>query len=306
MTKNRSDIHRPQVFDPEDYEWVDGFNNQPPAGSYVGRGALESFTFDDGSVVKGTNWLNAHDSWLRGLVSRSDSAVYGDCFQCDHCGARIRYVGVFKHLPSGDHIAVGETCAEGRFTYDKATFDALRKAAALDRAAQRILTAWNAYKADHAADWDALYASDNYFIADVLAKGRRYGDLSERQFAAICKALVRDRERDAQRATQAAVEATEVKVDVPVTDERLCIVGTVLSTKYVETDFGGFLKMLIKVETEDGVYKLWGTVPSKLTVSRGDIVRFNARLEVSRDDKSFGFFSRPTKAEVLDTAGSED
>lgn len=88
------------------------------------------------------------------------------------------------------------------------------------------------------------------------------------------------------------------KAEVPVTTERLVIAGTVLREKEVESDFGIQYKVLL--ETEDG-YRLWGTNPKGEFVA-GDRVEFTARVERSRDDATFGFFSRPTKAKVLATA----
>ena len=136
-----------------------GFDNDPEAGVYrpvdftampVGAVIPEEFTMADGTVQIGTNFDNARMRWLRDLVANSTTARYGDCFQCDHCGARIRYVGVLRHIPTGDHIAVGQTCMDNRFPLSTAEFQAMRKAAQLDREAHRLLTAWNEYKADHA------------------------------------------------------------------------------------------------------------------------------------------------------------
>jgi len=291
---NRTDIHRPADFDPEQYEWVDGFDNQPEPGSYVSLSEPQTFAMDDGTQQVGTNYANAHDRWLRGLVERSTTARYGDCFQCDHCGARIRYVGVFRHRPTGDHIAVGETCADGRFTYSKATFDRLRKQAQLARKTQRLLTAWTEYRETHPADWDALAAAANPFIQNVLAKGRRYGDISDRQLAAIVSALARE--------VQEAEEPEEVAAaTIPVPEgAAILLEGTVLATKVQDGYYGSTLKMLVEVETPDGGYRVWGTIPSSLDARRGSRVRFTANLVRSNDDESFGFFSRPRKATLLE------
>ena len=273
---NRNDIHSPTNLDPEDYTAVGYFDN--------GYTNSESET---------SNRLR-----LRGLLAESETARYGNGARCDHCGAHIRYVVVFHHLPTGDHIAVGETCADGRMTYSKAEFDRLRKAAALDRQQQRLLTAWNEFKAANAdVDWDGLAASENSFVMDVLAKGRRYGNLSPRQVEAIQQAVV----RDAEYAARKAVEASQPKVDVP--EGRMVIEGEVLSMKTETTYFGYrqqcITKMLVLVTTDAGSYKVWGTMPSALSVEKGDTVRFTATVERSHKDSAFGFFKRPTKGEVL-------
>ena len=51
---------------------------------------------------------------LGSLVGRSGYAID----QCTHCGARLRYVTVMLHTPTGEHIAIGNTCAEERFGAD--------------------------------------------------------------------------------------------------------------------------------------------------------------------------------------------
>ena len=80
---------------------------------------------------------------------------------------------------------------------------------------------------------------------------------------------------------------------------RYLIEGEVVSTKTVETHFGISLKMLVK----DGEgYKYWGTVPSSLIVEKGDKVSFTAKVKASSDDKLFGFYSRPTKAQTIEKA----
>ncbi len=66
--------------------------------------------------------------------------------------------------------------------------------------------AWTDYQASHPADWDALKASTNGFVADVMGKGRRYGNLSDRQFAAIVKAVARDAEHAAAKVITEAEE----------------------------------------------------------------------------------------------------
>jgi len=89
-------------------------------------------------------------------------------------------------------------------------------------------------------------------------------------------------------------------VEVPgvVVAGRYAIEGVVLSTKVVDSDFGSSWKMLVQVQQADGVVRLWGSVPSSIDPEIGDTVRFTASVEVGRD-ADFGFFKRPTKAEVV-------
>jgi hypothetical protein len=112
--------------------------------------------------------------------------------------------------------------------------------------------------------------------------------------------------RDAERAARDAARA-----DLPdFGDARTTVLGKVISTKVVESQFGSSVKML--VEHEDG-WKVWGTIPQAIScinqecgpyhfqrsLEKGDQVRFDARIQKSDRDAKFGFFSRATKAALV-------
>lgn len=103
--------------------------------------------------------------------------------------------------------------------------------------------------------------------------------------------------REVEKIERERTEKIEAR-PVPDTDKRIRVTGTVLSTKSVEGYYGMQWKMLVRVPVDGGAFKLWGTIPSAIDPEVGDTVTFMARVERSRDDESFGFFSRPTKAEV--------
>lgn len=213
--------------------------------------------------------------------------------RCDHCGAHIRY-GCILAWAGGGHIHVGEICMGNRFTLSTAKFQKLRKAAALDRKAQKIKTAWAEYRAANEADWEALDASENGFVQDVLRKGRLYGNLSDKQLAAIQKAVDQDVEK------MIAAAAAPPTAPVP-TGKGVAIEGVVVSVKWQDSYYGGTQKMLVVVETPEGEFKVWGTVPSSLpNTEKGDRVSFVAEVSPSEDDKSFGFFKRPRNAQVVE------
>jgi hypothetical protein len=281
MTATRTDQHRPAEFVPEDYYAV----------GYYYSGTPQFLLDDEGRSTDVVNPEYMRMLQLLTLVSASTTTRYHNGDQCDHCGNRIRYVVVVKHLPTGDHLAIGEQCADGRFTYSTAEFKAMHGRMVAARKEAKKLEAWNAYKADHPADWDALITSTNSFVQDVLRKGRQYGSLSDRQFDAICKAVVRDAERE---------EVVPVpKVACPV--GRVDIEGRILTFKTVEGyGYNSFVtKMLVLVTTPCGEFKVWGSLPRSLDdAERGDIVRFSAEVQRSSDDESFGFYKRPTKASI--------
>lgn len=133
------------------------------------------------------------------------------------------------------------------------------------------------------------YTGSNDFMLDIQAKARTR-QLSDRQLEAADRVIA----RDAAWAAQRQAEAANGK---PVPEGTQIVEGVVLSTRVDEGRFGTTVKMLVK---GDG-WKVWGTVPSSLSLPlKGSKVRFTATVERSKDDETFGFFKRPRKAEVLD------
>jgi len=98
----------------------------------------------------------------------------------------------------------------------------------------------------------------------------------------------------AEEKRQAEHEAAE-----PCPTGRVVVTGEVLSVKLQDGYYGSTWKMLVK---DDRGFKVWGSIPSSLDASRGCRVTFTAAIEPSNDDDKFGFYKRPTKAEILEEA----
>lgn len=170
--------------------------------------------------------------------------------------------------------------------------------------------AYNTYQEDP-------YARVNGFFLDLgrqifNAKGR---DLTENQIAAVLRSISKKQEQEANAA--------------PVEAGKQTITGEISSIKTVESDFGSAVKVVIKDDRGFRVYgtlakslvdELWGrwyaeTVGSQddgygsilgdygteawFETAKGARVKFDATVDASKDDKSFGFYKRPTKAEIL-------
>jgi hypothetical protein len=131
---------------------------------------------------------------------------------------------------------------------------------------------------------------------DIRRKLWMYGDLSPKQVDLVAKLVAEEPERLVRAAAWAAKKEAEKAAETMPPAGKLTVTGEVLSTKWQDSDWGGSLKMLVKA----GTFKLWGTVPSKLTVSKGDTVTFTA--EVEPVEVGFGYYKRPTKAAVLAAA----
>ena len=134
---------------------------------------------------------------------------------------------------------------------------------------------------------------DSDFVADILSKAHQF-IITEEQAEAVANTVTRTQERRTERAAQ---EQRKVAV---VDGQAVEVTGKVVTTKWQDSQYGSTLKMMVLVTTEDdGEYRLWGSVPSKIDVANEDTVTFTAQVEASRDDPSFGFFSRPRKASVI-------
>lgn len=99
------------------------------------------------------------------------------------------------------------------------------------------------------------------------------------------------------RSERKAVEKAQA-APIPVNGERITVTGEVVSLREVDSEWGLMLKGL--VVTEAG-WKVWGSIPKALRgeVNVGSRIKFDAKVEPSNDDATFGWFNRPTKASLV-------
>jgi len=122
-------------------------------------------------------------------------------------------------------------------------------------------------------------------ICDAIEE-KLIGDLVSLQKYAQEKA------EDERAKSDAAHEAGE---DAP--EGRIVITGTVLAFKWQSSHFGDVLKMLVQ---DDRGFRVWGSAPKSLDdAERESRVTFTATVTASDKDAKFGFFKRPTKAEII-------
>lgn len=95
---------------------------------------------------------------------------------------------------------------------------------------------------------------------------------------------------------EVAKEKVEAIPASPVVEGRIVIEGQVVKAYAMENDFGVREVMVVR---DDRGFSVWGTVPSSIDVEVGDKVVFTATVEVSDKDETFGFFKRPSKAQLI-------
>ncbi len=251
---------------------------------------------------------NAFDSpdrlewWDRSFAHdfADDDSRFSDRGTCDHCGAHFAYGAAYRNIVTGEHAIVGHICATNKLNLTADEY-------ARKRAGEMMKRARTKAKADMRVSRlapnrrDALkYKSvtRNHFTDDVTTdmhqKFRKYGSLSLKQWAFLKRLIAEDIERAEQRAADRANAS-------PITDDLLegrhTFTGIIRSTKDVENMYGITLKMLF---VDDRGFKLFGSVPSSLPYNIGDRVQFDAAIDRSNDDDTFGFFNRPTKSKNLE------
>lgn len=124
------------------------------------------------------------------------------------------------------------------------------------------------------------------------------------------RAMFRQQAQEEEDAKQARIAAERAardanRADLPVFEGRVTLQGKVISTKVVEGPYGSQPKML--VESAQG-WKVWGSIPASIAynLKKGDIVRFDAKVQKSDKDPKFGFFSRATKAVIIESVPEPD
>ena len=289
---DRKDIHRPSAIVPADYEFV----------------AFEYIKIDAGDILGNCAILQAEREIKKAHMDRTGGkyAQHEHGGSCMVCGANAIYTVLFYHTLTNEYIRTGQDCAaKMEMPYDEIRYNAFRKGitdhrlqVAGKRKAEVLLNdkgfgaAWTLYTETN-PEVTTKFQYEERTIVDIVGKLVKYGSASDRATNYIGVLLKKIEERaviEAKRAAEAALAA-----DCP--EGRVTVEGEIVSMRMQDGYYGSTMKMLVVDKTG---YKVWGTVPSNITVERGSHVKFTAMVEPSKDDPKFGFFKRPTKAECTD------
>jgi hypothetical protein len=284
----RTDIHRPSAINPADYTYV----------------AIE-YLNPEGDI-RACHFLNHNREIIRQHMAETGGkwSNHQHGGNCHVCGAHAIYTVGFYHAATNTYIRTGMDCAEKMDMADAEMFRTHRaitaevanareyargvKKAQAVLAEAGLMDAWKFY-AEPDSNVRAAWKFEEATIADIVGKLVKYGSVSEKQLAFV-KRLV---DAIPARAEKEAAKAAEKAAAADCPTGHIEVDGVVLSIKEQETAFGYVTKMLVQHATG---WKVWGTVPSNLTINKGDRVAFTATVERSADDSKFGFYSRPTKA----------
>ena len=227
------------------------------------------------------------------------------CFRCrgngqDPVGQKIR------------HFPATWTDEECQAYEDKLAARRQAKAEAKAQAAQELiktqvaaipslaqLLAWREAAPVWDMDADAYgEGDDTWFMvgsiaSDIVTKAHRY-ELSERQVAVLGREVASVNERIARKAARAeeAAQAGPVPAGVKVT-----ITGEVVGRKWHETEFGGSMKLTVKLANGS---RIWFTEPRSAETTVGDVIEcLLSEVKASDKDESFGFGKRPTRFNII-------
>lgn len=294
-------IHSPANFNPGEYSVVDYLDNQRPR--YCPGEDITEFR----ARIERWEAEIAHyfPNWKRAGQGHPDHDIH----HCRHCGnGTVRYIAVVQHDPTKTLVVFGSECVEKlQFrNRDELKVAQLKAKAALGAARLKVYRIREEFLAqpDNAPLLDAITNrvwerpehAKNEFVRDLVAKLNTYGTLSPSQVAWFFKSLKQDLDR-AERAKQEEIRKATAQ---PAPEGRLTIKGEIVSTRTQDSRFGIVHKMLVLLETGA---KVWGTIPSSAdTDIKGKRCSFTATFERSKDDPTFGFFSRPTKFSLLTPA----
>lgn len=282
-TQKRTDAHRVGAINPEDYDY--------------------HMSFSGASTVDGWPIPPMYVDVVLEMKKAGELAnIHSSIFQCDVCGARYIHGDVWYHRPSGKYITIGHECAAKYNLFaDYSHYDSVRKETITKavRRARRI-QAWRSmrnYLVNYPGLEDALKV-DHEITQDIRSKFIQFGTLSIKQIE-----LLRTLKKRADERAQENAESNWI----PAPEGRFEITGKVLTARVDEGPYGMTYKMLVKVDTEAGSFKTWGTIPKSIAdmdyFSTRDLagctVKFTATVKRSDKDPDFSFFSRPVKGLML-------
>ena len=129
-------------------------------------------------------------------------------------------------------------------------------------------------------------------------------ELTDYKNLALVVSLLSAAERAQKAEAVATVRAAEREAGItaPVPFGKVTVLGVIISSDHRTDPYTGGVREVITVKDDRG-FKVWGTCPAKLARGFDELVgmrvTFTADLTQSDRDETFGFFKRPTQAEVV-------
>lgn len=184
----RTDIHRPSVINPEEYE-------------FVAMSGGHCCSLDDALYMKEERQrLWDHMETTGAIFSEHDHG--GTCYVC---GAWAKLMAIYYHKSTNSYIKVGETCSDKmsvglaiNFNAARRSINDAKKAHAGKRKAQITLNELTLEKAYEIFSTVNSYTcpKEESLVFDVVSKLVRYGNISEKQVDFLKKLLYQIENRE--------------------------------------------------------------------------------------------------------------
>lgn len=311
----RTDPHRPGAIIPAEYKYLLSYSlpttdaGRPVPGFRVNCELVRGINGQHGQHGTGPCCvLRAQDTRKAGL--------FGAPGKCGVCGACFIYGDIWIHEPTGDLVHLGHDCAHKyELLADRSEYELARgrviAAAAREVQKQANAEEREAFLADHPGLAEDLALGDaesehrgRATIGDIVRRFVERRSLSDKQIALVRKLAEEIRNPPAPRAEDELCAAPSGRVEFE---------GEVVSIRLDEGDWGDSFKMLVKVRTNAGVWKAWGTVPAAI-VDAGAAInrslrdalvgrRVRIRATLAPRDLGFAIMKRPSGS-LLDESGA--
>ena len=217
---------------------------------------------------------------------------------CGRCGGHGSFA-CFGHIEQG--ICFGCGGSKGRFVSLQGLAGKIRRRKALPGKKEAKLKASLVAARLEAIEFlhthpqlhVALKGADHKIVRDIAKKLLQWGSISQKQMDFVFKLRIEEAEKAA---------LPEVAL-IALPEGRVEIQGKIISIKEVAGfAYNSFdLKMLVQVETPEGNFRAYGTLPGAIVhAEKGETVKFTATFETK--EPGFGFFKRPTKSSIVEEA----
>ncbi len=293
---HRTDCHRPSAFNHDDYSFVAFGTYREEIDDLADIVAVEQRKVIDKFCEKtGATWSNHEHGGM--------CHVCGACF-LDYC--------VFYHRPTNTLIKVGNDCATqiqngnpvaGYDKFRTKVKNAIKNKAGILKAIEIMKIQNQETRIIRDNNGNRIKVKEQSFeesvISDMYGKLIRYGSLTEKQWSFMQVCVEKHKINLQREADQAAERAMRPDIPAALLSGRNRIEGEIIAMKEIDSQYGFTTKVLVR---DDYGWVVWGTLPSAIdNASRGDRIAFNAVVS-NGDERGFGFFSRPTKPEIVSKA----
>lgn len=229
--------------------------------------------------------------------TENDPAIYDIC--CGKCGG-VGYLREYGHVDSGVCFQCGGAGILGQATEEEYRKVEKRRAYQKEYRMRKAQEAAEKEKAEtekafselekkFAEEFKAIltFKNNSMFVLNAKSDILHRQPLSENIISSVMKMI-----SQAENAT-----------DVPV--GRQIVTGEIVSVKFVDDMYSFNGGMITKIVVDCGTFRLYGTLPKVAETAengakalKGKKISFTATVEAGKE-KGFGFFKRPTKAQII-------